>query len=479
MIGGDTLFTVVLYAHSKRLNSTKRPGEDNTGRVCNGVLVDESGILSPNISFDFNDSPAAYNYAYIQEFDRYYYIREWTMMRNLWYASMEVDPLASWRDLIGLSYQYVLRSSAAFDGNVADNAYPIVADPLAVYTGMSSTNNTYNWTANFEQGCYVVGIINGEDDTVGCVSYYRFTNQQFRNLCDILFADPTYLDIDVLELSNGLQRLLANPFQYVASAMWFPFDIPAGAAVSSVMVGWWQFAIDCNKINPSGVAATHFEFTLPQHPQSGDRGRWLNTPPYTQHTLFVPCFGEFEIPSATTIDTGHITVDVYTDMITGQAHLIIDGGRTLYKQGSIGVPLQLAALHRGDNFSTELQLGGLAAQFYAQSTIPSLVINEQVLTTIQQAGEVASTIGTALMPVSTSGSNGGVSVFNFYPRLKSVFQTLADEDMADHGRPLCKVRQLKDIPGYILCHHAEFDEYCTASENRAIVGFMEGGFFYE
>lgn len=65
-----------------------------------GNLRNESNVIDPNIRIEV-ENPALYNYAYIPEFGRYYYITDMRSIRtNLWELSMHVDVLMSFADAI-------------------------------------------------------------------------------------------------------------------------------------------------------------------------------------------------------------------------------------------------------------------------------------------------------------------------------------------------------------------------------------------
>lgn len=64
-----------------------------------GVLRDQSNLLVPQIMVksDIRD----YNYCYIEEFKRYYYINDIDSYRNgLWVVKLKVDVLMSYKDKI-------------------------------------------------------------------------------------------------------------------------------------------------------------------------------------------------------------------------------------------------------------------------------------------------------------------------------------------------------------------------------------------
>lgn len=64
-----------------------------------GTLRDETEVMQPSILMEFDPRP--YNYCYIEDFGRYYYITGIESVRNgLWRVSCNRDPLQSfWEDI--------------------------------------------------------------------------------------------------------------------------------------------------------------------------------------------------------------------------------------------------------------------------------------------------------------------------------------------------------------------------------------------
>ena len=130
-------FTVRLFRFSKRNNSTARPS-GGTSFPC--TIKAESGVLNPDLIIDFGGAASFsdYNYAYIPDFDRYYWISEMINMGPVWNLKLRCDSLASWRDTIGGTSLYVLRSSAESDGNIMDTYYPASTDSTLVIKNAES-----------------------------------------------------------------------------------------------------------------------------------------------------------------------------------------------------------------------------------------------------------------------------------------------------------------------------------------------------
>lgn len=68
-----------------------------------GTLRDQSKIVTPEILIQ--QSPMGYNYCYIPEFERYYFINEITNVRSsAWIISLKVDVLMSFRtDILAMN----------------------------------------------------------------------------------------------------------------------------------------------------------------------------------------------------------------------------------------------------------------------------------------------------------------------------------------------------------------------------------------
>lgn len=62
-----------------------------------GTLRGETNVVNPEILIE-HANPTGYNYAYIPEFNRYYFINEFTAVRNgLWRVRLAVDVLETYK----------------------------------------------------------------------------------------------------------------------------------------------------------------------------------------------------------------------------------------------------------------------------------------------------------------------------------------------------------------------------------------------
>lgn len=72
----------------------------NTGITLSGSLRNESNVVNPSIIINI-DNPTIYNYAYIPEFNRYYFITNYISLRTgMWQINLKSDVLMSFKDSI-------------------------------------------------------------------------------------------------------------------------------------------------------------------------------------------------------------------------------------------------------------------------------------------------------------------------------------------------------------------------------------------
>ena len=237
---------IKFYRFSKPTNSTKLPSEStNLLGAYQCTMIESTTIQAPGIRLDLTDlgnppsySPFDFNYAYIEQFKRYYWVNTIEYDLGTWIFSLEVDVLASLRGTIGASSQYVMRSAYTFDGTITDSFYPIKND----YTDsllIETTNSIFSAQSSME-AWYIVGIIGGLSSEAfayyetylglntskiynGSVMYFVLTDAQVRELMQLLLGSADIYDIETTEMSEALQKQLLNPIQYIESIRCVPY----------------------------------------------------------------------------------------------------------------------------------------------------------------------------------------------------------------------------------------------------------------
>lgn len=467
-------FNVFLYSFQKRANSTEKP---TNGTEFVGLLREPCGIIRPSVSFEFaaGANPSAYNYAFIPSFNRYYFIREWTSTGRLWICSMEVDALASWADEIGEQQLYVTRSSFKKNGNIADGLYPILSD----YT-ISKYQYASSYSTRIGSGWFVVGIINSDNNAVGAVSYYVFTPEQFSAFKQALMTTSTWTGVS--DITEELLKTLFNPFQYISSCKWFPYEPPVGDTITSLPFGWWNFSVTCRELSSvvqySRRRKEIASSVIPKHPQAADRGDYLNNEPFSEYELAYSPYGLIRLPGWINIDNSSLILSETIDFITGNSTLVVYATNAAENQqvaaevsAPIAIDVQIAQTNV--DFTPALRSFGSAAASIASLDFKGAIADA--------ASGIASAV-TAAPTVQTSGRNGGFSdlvIYDAYITLHCKFYSVANNSNRLLGAPLCEDIKLKTIPGYIEVLSPHVSIACTSEERQTIEAYMAGGFFLD
>lgn len=465
-------FTVNLYTLSKRDNSTKRPTGTGTEYSC--ILKDGCGILNPVIKLDIGltSDPSAYNYAYIAAFERYYFIEEWYFEDALWSASLKVDVLATYKSEIGSSSLYVMRAAAANNGNIIDNLYP-------AKTGCSfaSDTKTNPWTSSH---CFVVGVVS-ENASMGSLKYYVLGSGQMAVMCQSLMDPLNIINIangfNLTDASEALQLSLVDPIQYIKTCVMLPVAytemVNYGALEAVKVYNFDPGSIQGAVIQPNTRVHKSFTFNIQKHPDTNTRGNYLNSKPYTNITLTIPPFGCVDIDSSVTCNASTLDVEVDVDPITGKGILVIKCNNIILNrlEAQIGVPISLSSVTRdyiGGVTSALGAFGGLVSG-YTGNPAGFLGAASGVGNAIESLMPRANTIGTTGSFVANRGDF----------RLDHQFFRPVDDDNTHNGRPLCEVRQLSGLSGYMIIQDGDVATNGTSTEDSKIRAYLEGGFYYE
>lgn len=473
---------VKLYQHNKRINSTLKPNDENLCAEYNGVMVGGSSVLNPEISFRFEipeNSPTVYNYAYILLFGaRYYYIDNWTFKDGLWTAHMSVDTLASYKEHIGNSVQYVLRSSSKRNVDITDTLYPTIRKVVSRKDNVElGEGSSWKVGGDLSKGHYIIGVINNDASAIGSVSYYIMNNGQMRVFLNKLMGSFSWLN--VTEISQELTQALFNPFQYVVSCRWYPYPNPyegAGGSVTNLPYGWWSL---------SGVSATRYNgasslrvfegrFTPPPHPLRGD-DNFMNAAPFTECKLFAEPWGVFDIPCRTSRETLYMYSNI--DFITGKSVLTVEtvsGDVVAYRECFVGVDIQLSQMSTDVGNIITSTVGGITG------TVKS-VLTGQIGGAISNAVSGIGSFVESLTPeLESRGLNGSTLAYNLAPFITTRFALRVDTDNERLGSPLAESCLISELSGYVLCASPSVKlSHAFPTEIETVNRFLAEGFFYE
>ena len=524
---------VYLLQYAKKLNSTMQPNLSIlTPNDCK--LKAPCSVLAPvielySIDITVYENVIKANYAYIAEFERYYYIKNWTFNDNILIASLEVDPLATYKTQIQSSTQYVLRSSAMSNGAIVDAKYPILTS--MPQTLVSTLNNPLQPSLT-DYGVFVVGILN-DQVTFGGLEYYVFSYLSFVIFRQNLFNLATQWGSDTSVVA-GIKKAITDPFQYVASIMWLPYSVADfvtrgfATQTTGVSIGYDTISMTAYYITTDHL---NVEFTnlvtptIPKHPLAATRGSYLNCAPYSRYYLsFYPFCGLIEIDSAKLVGATYLDLVYTVDLRTGKGVLSIctSYSGTSYADWKPVTPIQVIEAQIGVNIPltnvytalpTSLgqmvmnagiaaadKFGGFVEVGKKITANVADVINDAIPENLQRfiggnnnnigaepfnmddLAKIASSAAAMNSTAEIKGSQGTISLNSRMPlQLWGKFYYVADEDNSKFGRPLCQSVSLSNLTGFVQCAEPRITlpSYAFPAEVAEIENYLASGLYIE
>jgi len=482
------------YNYVKRENSTGVPrGEGHEYEV---TLKSDTSVVHPTIIIDFADQEDPelhiFNYAYIPEFKRYYFVGDIKALRGvIWEYSLKCDILGTYRDTIGVQYLYLLRCSREYDGDVVDTYYPVKSS----YTYAVRQNYT-PWfpsgiQVNIDDGSFILGVVSRPGtitaSTFGSIKYIALTRSELIKLVNYLLDANNLVSeqVTVTGVTNEAMKAIIDPLQFIKSCQWCPVrysDFDASEQTGLSIWSWTASGVRYKNM-PSDPPYLQWDVDfndIPRHPLAAQRGNYLNTEPYTKMNLMIPPFGVIDLDTTLTAKAYKLVARVTYDLITGQGILEVhydnEGGPIACRiQSQIGVPIQLTQVYN-DYISAA---GGVAGG--AMGMLGSLLTGNIGGIVANGIGAITSAAN-AMKPIQSSiGGNGGFSDLDGWAALYAVFYDIPPEDRAHVGRPLCAEVNMSTMATGTYCLAMEGDVPIngTAGEQAQLKAYLEGGFYYE
>lgn len=501
---------VRLYTYTKKVNSTAHPSTSGgDGFSC--TLKDPSSLLNPVILLK-TSNPTSKNYAYIEEFGRFYWIRDWVSDHNMWEAHLQVDPLGSWKTQILSQAQYVDRmANVPEDRGIIDGKYACTVNTqienqnILGYGTAESGSPAHTGTpflVNYR--CMISATTQGADDgtrpqTISGTAYYYLTPGEAEYFIRYLLDDPTYLSLNVDEISDSLAKGIINPVEYIGESYILPYllkdkDVPVSETASCKMyVGWWP--VDVSNTYNCMRWATAFkrlkiwesdQIVLGNHPQASTVGKYVNTSPYTTIQLYAGPFGYITIDPLLLTKYTAMKLVVYGDF-KGQVELdIMVGGYNQQSQQyeyvlwkkeftDVKISLPLTQLSSDGVKAIGGAVAGLGqmATSYAKNDAFGMISGGLSGIMSLAGSQVPIKEGTTVQP-STTYMKDPWFIHSEYHLVTDIAPNLK-------GRPYCDDIILNTITngGYVQISEPVLELAATPEEISQIEGYMQGGFFIE
>ena len=463
---------VKFYNHNKRNNSTKLPTGDTT-IAC--VLKDECSVTAPILEVKTASRPN-YNYAYIAEFGRYYYVSDWTYYRGIWSCRLNVDVLTSWRTQILDTEAFIEYSSTIYSKNIIDSRMNVSEQKLYANWQEPEENSWYS-----VDGCYILSIISTDANGYnGACAVYALTREQLSQFSSTITAQ-SFLD----SAWEGIKNAFNNPFDAIVSCRWIPFDYSALSGAEKEIVVVYAGSSVNGKLLTNNFVSSSFGTAIPIRTATPD---YTDVPPCVTGVLYLPFIGTVPLDLSAFYPENYLYVNIKCDVVTGDIVYTIGPSANFFVSTYSGncatqIPLSNNMVDTlGMVASSSGIIGGIA------TTIAGIVKKDPKLISKGLGAAGIGSYGTARSAEVHTQTNGALSSRIGVHVQRTIELTLIRSVTMDDNNPARKnviglpcftTNILGTASGYCQCSGASVSAPATDAELETINDMINSGFYIE
>ena len=459
------------YVFSKRHNSTAVP---DGGTEIDVNLKDACSILRPVIELQTRP-PSSWNYCFLPDFGRYYYVGDWTYERRVWTAQLTVDLLASWRSSILATDALVVFSSSAYNLQAIDNRIAATAS-YERQTAMADFIGLRGGAQLTPQGHFGLTVLSGTSvwATGGATTY--FCTYQEMQLFAHELLEPT--------MWESLKQFFNNPMDGIIDCYYLPIDVSQYVDLTTpqaISVGDHTFSATGRLAQATNLAVKSKHTTIDIPWRYSDFRRLS---PYSEVTLFVPYCGSKTLSAELLSDIEAILIDYSVDVNTGAVQALTYVKQEVLEEFSGNMKIQLPIGQSQSRVDSIVGAVGGAVTAIGGFSSGNVALG---------ATGVLSAIGSVITPQGQKTCGGmqgsilGAILGNdvnrwqeFRLAVTSRTTTAEPEGIrAVQGNVLNDVRELSTLTGYVQTSGAHVQAPAYDSELQQIDALLDAGIYIE
>lgn len=478
---------------SKEVNSTYKPSISDSDFL-EVRLKDRTSLLTPTFEIYNTDITglSEVNYVVAKEFNRCYWITNITFTSNNT-AELECkeDVLATYRDQILNSTQFVMRSESEYS-----NAY---TDPILPMQAFVEERYSIQTIEEFKKGFFVLGVGGGES-LLG-TNFYVMDAIMLGIFVKYIFNADNFAEL----IDNKVSKMFFNPMEYISTCIYFPYEFVADSEgiwdTDKIKLGFYEWEVPvsigsyCKEIpDPTVTIDKVYEYQLSVLHMYDD-GNFRNFAPYASYKVFLPFRGTIDLPNGIVGNTETIGFKTVCDLTSGKAFTDIyfmESGKKRFLQREeyqIGVQIPITFIDNSPTGQVISGFSGALEKAYETGTnaeggaLESLkAYGSSLLDSLSEGVENAVGVVTGGSNILSGGgmklSVGGVGegVYNNQIFMITLQQSTPTLPLNTFGAPLMQPRKLSSLSGYVEVSNPEIKiNTATQTELLTIINFMKGG----
>lgn len=432
------------FTFPKDKKSTKIPTE--VGNEYNIVLKENTSIDNPTFILTHQGVPT---FDYCQWIFGFYFVEDIKLQsKDVYEVNCKLDVLATYRNDILNSNQFVLRSSSDYNINLKDDimipSFNQVVNNYITDTDLIDIGGSYL--------IRVIGKTSNSASTLYGISTFVVTTTDIRNLITAAFNNAIFGNTtwNIDELGNLLKCIFFDPSSYILSINWLPTVIPTSSQ-EEIFLGWYGTGVQGRTLQ--GASRTRdLDLNTPTR-YFGDFRDFDND--FTQFTLSLPCVGTVEL-NPNDVYAG-LECRMSIEFLTGNLFYMIrrkDNNALIYKFNT--------------NVNAEIQIAGLVNKINGNSLTS---LGKSLIGNLIPSAPEYSVLGNV-------GSRVEIDI-NYSFKLKRRIYNTHEYATSKKGRPLRENRTLANLSGFCQCENAKLDTTAYGLIKDEIIDYMNEGFFIE
>ena len=485
--------------------------------ILNGTLREGTSILEPSILIEisneenyaliddvidndgdelvFNDvaNILKCNYAYIKEFNRYYYINDIIVTNNkLYRINMSVDVLMSFKNTYLELDALISRNEFNYDNSIEDDKMPYEFYQQVDEYKMSD-KFPFNPAVDIASICYYISVLQKDAsyDTdvivspIDCLPNVRFTSggkNKFQSEFGMIWSDVNALADWIVQWENDAGKIM--------SLVALPFELQADGYIYDLYLGGSNTGINCyglkNQLSEYFEVASFYVNTY-----AGFNRGYREFEPYSIYELYLPYYGYITLKSSDIHDS-LIKVYYSFDFQNASAKINVVNYTKNYViksvNANIGVKISVNRTNNQQLFDEKVQLGiksGIGALTSVASIVGGAVTKNPYLIAggVTGLGSTATEIASSLVQMHETGStanNSGIDGLygSQQVRLKvTKYVTKEPSNYAHYyGRPLNRTLKLNTLHGYTIIKDIHLENLdATRNEITELLSLLTTG----
>ena len=425
------------------------------------------------------------NYAYIKEFNRYYFVTDIiSLNRNLWRINLRCDVLMSFYGGIKNLNALISRNEFTFNNYIVDDLVNYKFNKEIIYSNITnlSTVKTLTTTPSTSGSNCVIAYLT--DDTIR----YSSSTPSLDDLPTIsLYASATNISTQYMTGVTGILYNLAKAvykddtlLSFIKNITVYPYSIDSytDSSVTNIKIGESSYTLTDTFKYPEHI----LDRVVIAHFLVPNAVSFLDYSPFTLYEIFIPYYGFVSLSGEAIL--GKVLkvfylVNYEDGTATAYIYNVTDKKVLFSGQCVIGVKVSLSSSNALEiaNQKTALALNTGINLIGSALSVAGGIATENPITTASGVLKATSTIGNAITTYNqlydlgtvgvSSGSDGLSNIQKvFIKKTRSIPINYNNEFLSLYGKPLNEYRKLSELTGFTQIKEVHIEGFDNANDSE-------------